>query len=241
MNISAKLTLIFIGLTVPSITMARELRGSMLEEQDMLQSTNASLENTSSHDVLFLHADTYDHILEVDARNLNIDGVDAEAHQLDEILERVEHDGGEGPQRRLYSANRFYLRNKGTGKYLDVAGGHCHNGNNIQLWEFFNGSEAQQFYWHTDPSGNTYLINHGCTKAVDISQDHGGCGDGANIHLWTYHGGSNQQFNRYNDIIYNKGCNSAIDNSGRGSRNGNNIISYDINLTTAQQWAIEYL
>ena len=241
MNISAKLALILIGLTVPSITMARELRGGMLEE-DMLQSTNASLENTtSSHDILFLKADTYDHILEVDARNLNADGVDAEAHQFDEeLLEGGEHDGGEGPRRRMNSANKFYLRNKGTGKYLDVAGSKCHNGNNIHLWEF-NGSKAQQFYWHTNHAGKTYLINHGCHKAVDISASHGNCADGNNILLWEYHGGSNQQFNRYNDIIYNTGCKSAIDNSYGQSLNGNNIISYDINLTTAQQWAIEYL
>ena len=46
--------------------------------------------------------------------------------------------------------------------------------------------------------------------------------DGTNTLLWEYHGGSNHQFNRYNGIIYNTGCKSAIDNSRGQSLNGKN-------------------
>ena len=91
-----------------------------------------------------------------------------------------------------------------------------------------------------DSAGKTYLINDGCQKAVDIAIITS-CANGSNIHLWQYHGGSNQEFTLYNDIIYNPTCNTAIDNYANLNNNGNNIISYDINLTTAQQWVIEYV
>ena len=196
--------------------------------EDMLQSTgNASLEDSSRYDdTLFLGADTYDHILEVDALNsaMSIDGaVDAEEE-------------GEG-RRRMSSSRKFYLKNKRTGKYLDVAGAQCHNGNNIHLWEF-NGSKAQEFYWHTAPNGKTYLINAGCHKAVDINR--GDCGNEVNIFLWQYHGGSNQEFKRYHEIIYNPKCRTAIDNSYGRTNNGNNIISFQINFSSPQQWEMVY-
>ena len=136
-------------------------------------------------------------------------------------------------------SNTFYIRNKGTGKYLDVAGGYCHNGNNIHLWEF-NGSQAQQFYWHRSNNGKTYLINAGCQKAVDIAA--GQCGNRANIHLWSYWGGSNQEWlSKPDGTLYNPGCRTAvaIDNSYYQSYNGNNIMSNQVDFTLAQQWEIE--
>ena len=202
---------------------------------------NAEEDVDSLYDKAFLEADTYEHILEVDTMRMYEEAYDATGDLYDETeMEGDTYDDDFNVRRRMTSSSPrlFYLRNKGTGKYLDVAGGKCHNGNNIHLWQY-NGSKAQKFYWHTDPNGNKYLINAGCHKAVDIYE--ASCNDKANIILWGYHGGSNQQFKTYHDLIYNPKCRTAIDNSHQGKHNGNNIHSYRINFTVAQEWEVRYV
>ena len=73
--------------------------------------------------------------------------------------------------------HEFYLRNKRTGKYyLDIARTKCHNGNNIHLWEF-NGSKAQQFYWHTAPNGKTYRCHKVVIEVTVATKTISSCGN----------------------------------------------------------------
>ena len=165
------------------------------------------------------------------------DLVEEELDEPVQLGEDDDFDEADG-KRKLGHRKYFYIRNKRNGKYLEVAAGRCHNGNNIHLWHF-TGSKAQQFYWHKH-NGKSYLVNAGCHKVVDIAR--GNCATGANLHLWTYHGRSNQVFKRYGDILYNPTCQTAIDNSYNRSYNGNNIQSYWYNpYTPAQQWSIEHM
>ena len=211
----------------------------LLEKYLEEKNHNAEEDVNSLYDKAFLEADTYEHILEVDASRMYEGGYDDAGDYHNDEMEGDEYGDDFNGRRRMTSSPRlFYLRNKGSGKYLDVANGSCHNGNNIHLWQF-NGSNAQKFYWHTNPNGKKYLINAGCHKAIDIYE--ASCSDGSNIILWTYHGNSNQEFKTYHDLIYNPSCRTAIDNSGKGSHNGNNIQSYRINFTEAQEWEIKYI
>ena len=229
-----------------------------VSDEDIIGESNISLEKIVYYDAVFFEADTYKYILEVDARNSNrSDGLQAdvpeyndEGHdeldsyddeEFDRELEEEEFlDNGESRKREIRSSpNRlFYIQNKKNGKYIDVASGNCHNGNNIHLWDF-NGSMAQKFYWHTSPNGNTFLINAGCNKALDINQSD--CNNGSNILLWNYHGGWNQVWKSAGDTIFNPTCQSAIDNNHQYNYNGNNIQSYEINFTDAQKWNIVYI
>lgn len=219
-------------------------------------------------DRLFLEADTYDHILAVDALAASMaadmeeldtdsstgdfdDEIDDLFEEEDDDFDADEEEGDDDERRKLWWGNRpryFYIRNVGTGKYLDVAGGYCHNGNNIHSWQF-TGSRAQQFYWHKC-NGKTYLINVGCNKVVELAN--ASCVDGTNIQLWNYdsqYRSSQQELKHDGHRIVNPTCQTALEVDYYGCSwcgNGKNVQSSWYHPLTlmyepSEHWEVQYI
>jgi hypothetical protein len=142
---------------------------------------------------------------------------------------------GPAPPPRL-----FYIVSRKTGLVVDVAGGSCADGTNIQLWHK-NGTPAQQFY----RQGNS-ILNAKCDKAIDVQ--YASCNLGTNVQLYTPNGTPAQAWTlerrggvRF-DTLRSPACaDGVLDVSNGNFQAGNNLQLWRGNGSAAQQWTIEYI
>lgn len=87
----------------------------------------------------------------------------------------------------------YYIKNKFSGLYLDVANGSSSNNANVQQWSY-NGCNAQKFKLVSAGDGYYYIYTgaSGYSKVVDVAGK--SKADGANILQYAYKGTSNQKF-----------------------------------------------
>lgn len=87
----------------------------------------------------------------------------------------------------------YYIKNKFSGLYLDVANGSSANNANVQQWSY-NGCDAQKFKLVSAGDGYYYIYTgaSGYSKVVDVAGK--SKADGANILQYAYKGTSNQKF-----------------------------------------------
>lgn len=136
----------------------------------------------------------------------------------------------------------YYIQNKYSGLYMDVADGSTENGTNIQQWEY-NGGDAQKFKFVSLGNGYYYILTgaSGYSKCVDI--DSGSSADGANVMQWEYWGGTMQQYRivqqadgSYAILTGASGCASGLDVYGWSTESGGNINQWNYWGGDCQKW-----
>lgn len=136
----------------------------------------------------------------------------------------------------------YYIQNKFSGLYLDVANGSADNGANIQQWSY-NGCDAQKFKFVSTGDGYYYILTgaSGYSKCVDI--DSGSSADGTNVIQWEYWGGSMQKYRvvqqpdgTYAILTNASGCTSGLDVYNWSTEAGGNINQWNYWGGDCQKW-----
>ncbi len=136
----------------------------------------------------------------------------------------------------------YYIQNKFSGLYLDVANGSSENGANIQQWEY-NGCDAQKFKFVSTGDGYYYILTgaSGYSKCVDVAD--GSSADGANIMQWEYWGGAMQKYRvvkqadgSYAILTNASGCTSGLDVYEWSTSSGGNINQWNYWGGDCQKW-----
>jgi len=139
----------------------------------------------------------------------------------------------------------YYIRNKFSGKYLDVTNGSADNNANIQQWEYL-ANAAQQFKFVDAGDGYYYIYTgaSGFSKVVDVAGK--STADGANILQYAYKGSTNQKFKieEVSSGVYaiktgiTSGA-SCLDVYGWSADNGGNIAQWNCWGGDCQLWYLE--
>ncbi len=134
----------------------------------------------------------------------------------------------------------YYLKNRHSGLYMDVAYSGLDDGDNIWQWTF-NGSTAQQFEFTHLGNGAYVIRNVNSNKAIDIAEvNHG---NGANVHQWTYGGGLNQQFvllpvdGQYHQLIAMH-SGKSVKIAGDSTATGANVEQWQNDNQTSSHWEL---
>ena len=148
----------------------------------------------------------------------------------------------------LYAPSTFegyyYIKNKNSSLYLDVADGSSADGTSIRQWSY-NGSDAQKFRIMHYGNGDYYLLtaNSAYKSAIDVNS--GSAADGALIEQWTYWGGTMQLFriqqNADGSVAFltkASGYTSALDVAGGSTTAGANIQQWNYWGGEMQKWEL---
>lgn len=138
----------------------------------------------------------------------------------------------------------YYIRNKNSGKYLDITNGSASDGTNIQQHDF-NGTHAQKFRLVSDGSGYYSILTGSSDYKSGIDVASASKSNNANILQWTNRGSDNQKFQlvKIGDAYAVKtkisDCYSALDVSGESKSNGANVCQYTYKGSSNQLWYLE--
>ena len=148
--------------------------------------------------------------------------------------------------RSLYASENvegtYYVQNKHSGLYLDVADGSAENGANIRQWDY-NGSEAQKFRFVSTGDGYYYILTgaSGYTGCIDVNE--GSAADGTNIQQWQYGNGEMQKYRivqqadgTYSILTKVSGCQSGLDVFEWSTEAGGNITQWNFQGRDCQKW-----
>lgn len=87
----------------------------------------------------------------------------------------------------------YYIQNKFSGLYLDVANGSSNNGANI-LQYTYKGSTNQQFKIEKQSDGNYAILTRASNCASGLDVYNWSTESGGNINQWNYWGGACQKW-----------------------------------------------
>lgn len=137
----------------------------------------------------------------------------------------------------------YYIKNTGSGKYLQVAGDKGGNGVNVEIGTG-TGSTGQK--WYLTNVGNGYFtLKNGHDYALDLV--YGKDEDMTNIQVYSPNGMDAQQFkllptdkaNVYGIVTKASTDVRGLDVEGRGVTDGANVIQYQYNGASNQIWTLE--
>ena len=139
----------------------------------------------------------------------------------------------------------YTVKNKQSGKVLDLASGNTKNGTNVRIYAS-NKTCAQK--WRIMKSGEKYIFISACShKVLDLAS--GSTNNGTNIQLYSPNKTDAQKWylsplstlkpDTYR-IATKLADDKVIDIANGGKNNGTNIQLYKDNGTEAQQWKIIY-
>jgi arabinan endo-1,5-alpha-L-arabinosidase len=148
----------------------------------------------------------------------------------------------------LYAASTFegyyYIRNKNSGLYLDVANGSSADGTNIQQWSY-NGYDSQKFRIVYYGSGYYYILTGASAYKSCVDVTDGSSTDGANIIQWTYWGGNPQLYKIQQNsdgtvALLTRASNgtSALDVLDGGTASGDNVCQWNYWGGDMQKWEL---
>lgn len=137
-------------------------------------------------------------------------------------------------------AGTYFLQNRHSGLYMDVAGVSSADGANIQQWSY-SGNTNQQFEL-THLGGGTYRIlakNSG--KSLDVADI--SSANGANVLQWPYWGGTNQQFIALDAgggfyKLMAKHSGKLVEVAGFSTINGGNVQQWEDGGQATAQWKL---
>lgn len=140
----------------------------------------------------------------------------------------------------------YYIKNKNSGKYLDVYWENDADGTNIIQWHF-NGGAGQRWKLVSD-GPNAYRINSlagSGTKYLRVNP--GGFTDNANVELNSYNGGSNMRFlvaRNSDNLTYRimtecSGYTRVLSVYGAGMADGDNVVQNINDATSEDAWYFE--
>lgn len=131
----------------------------------------------------------------------------------------------------------YEISNAGSNRVLDVSGGSCDNGANVQQYGQ-NGTPAQR--WRIEKyNGHYLLVNVGSGEALDVSGGNGA--NGTNVQQYVLNHTNAQLWDfvaRQDGGYFIKSClgDFVLDISGGSVANGGNAQVYGWNATNAQVW-----
>lgn len=131
----------------------------------------------------------------------------------------------------------YEISNAGSNRVLDVSGGSCDNGANVQQYGQ-NGTPAQR--WRIEKfNGHYLLVNVASGKALDVSGGNGA--NGTNVQQYVLNHTNAQLWDfvaRQDGGYFIKSClgDHVLDISGGSVSNGGNAQIYSWNATNAQVW-----
>lgn len=131
----------------------------------------------------------------------------------------------------------YEISNSGSNRVLDVSGGSCGNGANVQQYGQ-NGTPAQR--WRIEKfNGHYLLVNVASGKALDVSGGNGA--NGTNVQQYALNHTNAQLWDfvaRQDGGYFIKSClgDYVLDISGGSVANGGNAQVYSWNATNAQVW-----
>lgn len=136
----------------------------------------------------------------------------------------------------------YYLQNRVSGLFLDVAGGEVavEQGVNVHQWSF-TGTKNQQFKLEHLNNGSYRVRAVHSDKVLDV--DGVKLNNGANIHQWTYLGSDNQKWivipseNKYFRLVAQH-IGKILEVAGCGTNNQDNVQQYDNNNQLCGQWRL---
>ena len=133
----------------------------------------------------------------------------------------------------------YLITNEIAGKSLDIKGGKCSSGSNIQVYGS-NYTRAQM--WRITRHGSSYSIKNSMTGlAVDVAG--ASKKSGANVQLYASNNSSAQRWKFIDNgdgsySIRSDVSGNCLDVAGGSSKNGANVCVYAPNGTKAQKWTI---
>ncbi|WP_218571218.1 RICIN domain-containing protein [Paenibacillus oralis] len=150
--------------------------------------------------------------------------------------------------RSLYAPSTFegyyYIKNKNSGLYLDVADGAAADGTNIRQWSY-NGSDAQKFRIMHHSNGDYYILTANSSYKSSIDVNSGSAADGTNIEQWAYWGGAMQLFriqqNEDGTVAFltkASGYTSALDVADGSTSAGANVQQWNYWGGDMQKWKL---
>jgi hypothetical protein len=137
---------------------------------------------------------------------------------------------------------KFRLRNKNSGKYLDVSGASYNDGASIIQWPF-NGSANQLWDLEYKGQGDFYISSMHSGKKIEVPGWSGVAG--TNLAQWTANDGKNQRWNFIDKgaegfVIWNSYSGKSMQVENGSSTNAAPIEQGDYqDYLSSQRWVIE--
>lgn len=145
---------------------------------------------------------------------------------------------------RIVSGSIYYIKNKNSGRYLDVENGRKCNGANVNQWNF-NGTDAQK--WKVVHVGNGIykIVSQFGGRVLDITD--GGNKNKTNIDIWS---DANKSDRRFRIILNSDGysyriasqCSSykkVVTVKDGSCKNRGNVFQYQYNGSKNDEWIFE--
>lgn len=134
---------------------------------------------------------------------------------------------------------RYYLRNRKSGMYMDLANGSSDDGANILQWHFHGGANQQFDFQHL--GDGVYVIRSAVSqKALDVAGIN--VANGANVFQWQYFGSDNQKFILHREGDYHQlvalHSNRVVEVSNGSMEADANIQQWDNNRQTTSYWEL---
>jgi hypothetical protein len=135
----------------------------------------------------------------------------------------------------------YYLANKNSGKYLDVAGSSTADSANVQQYTL-NKSGAQQWLLEDAGNGYYYLVNKTSSKVLNVSG--GSSADGTNVIQYQKTNDDNSKW-KLEDAgdgyfyLIAKHSSKALEVAGNGTADGSNVQQWTLNKGNNQKWKFE--
>lgn len=137
-------------------------------------------------------------------------------------------------------AGTYYLQNRHSGLYMDVANFGTADGTNILQWNY-TGNNNQQFEFVHLGNGTYRITPKVSNKCLDVAGV--STANGANVHQWTYVGGGNQQFvvqdagnGFYRFVAVHSG--KVIEVAGFSTQPNGNIQQWDNTNQASSHWRL---
>ena len=139
----------------------------------------------------------------------------------------------------------YYIKNKFSNLYLDVADGASADGTNIQQYAY-NGLDSQKFKLVSDGNGYYSILTGASNYASGLDVNSGNTKDGTSIEQWNNWGGDMQKFEiiEVSSGVYaiktkSSGNNSCLDVYEWSTKNGGDVVQWNYWGGDCQLWYLE--
>jgi beta-glucanase (GH16 family) len=162
------------------------------------------------------------------------------ANMLVDYVRVYQNTGTPNPIGVTTLAGTYFLQNRHSGLYMDVAGVSSTDGANIQQWSY-SGNTNQQFELTHLGGGSYRILAKNSGKSLDVADI--SVANGANVVQWPYWAGNNQQFialdaggGFYKLMAKNSG--KLIEVAGFSTINGGNVQQWEDAGQASAQWKL---
>ncbi len=160
----------------------------------------------------------------------------------EDIMEPEEGLAIEAPQSATPSAGKIYtLKNRGSGRTLDIASKSNSNGANAQQWGTDASTTGTHRQWEVISTDGDYVRLKGVDSGKCLEVSAGSNANGANIQQWAYQGTTHQQWEIISTSdgyfrIKSRDSGKSLEIGGYNDSNGGNAQQWKYVGNEYQQW-----